>query len=230
MEIVSKVDSLTDKNATLLNDISILESLLKKYAETEERDEETKHIAQLDEKEIYINSVLQNYSINLELTEEQEQLIGEWEWELTEHWNRQVITSNTPIEGPLDTPPFSINERIKSILSDDQAQEFQLQLTQIENARTESQAIEQLGRYPASIHLTEEQKDHIYQNIYKYIHADTREVHLKEFNETYGNQELGLGIIGERMLRASNGVLTKKQEKALIHSLIRTQKFLPAPL
>jgi len=212
-EIVHQIDILTEENTKLSLDVGNLQIQLSEYKSIVNQKEEEELAHNLASKERFIKGTLKKYNSVLNLTEKQQYKIGEMEWKHNEYWK------NYPKSKAGKRPPSPLI-KIKSILSDEQYKAWKTHQNQQKNVTAESNATLVLGKYPASMNLTEEQKDFIFQNLFKSEHPATKGKYLKKLRDSKYKE---FGRNGKTMMIASEKVLTEEQMEILIQSLTNSK-------
>jgi len=207
-EIVRQNDILTEESTELSLHVENLRIKLIEYKSIEKKEKDIK----LAKKNRSLKKTLKKYNDILNLTEKQQQQIGELENSVYDYWQ-------TTEEGQIVSVP-DISDDIKSILSDEQNEAWEMHQNQKQNADVEAQAVNKLAKYPISMNLTEEQKDFIFQNLYESIHPDTRTKYAIRLSHT---EYKGFGITGKRMIHHAKEVLTEEQMEILIQSLKKSE-------
>jgi len=235
--LVHEFDILREENTKLSLDVEHLQIQLSEYKsilnQKEKEEHDHKLTLELLEKEEALSPWFEAYSAVLNLTEEQQHQIGELKYELylyrtSNEYDWRDFEDNKSYTS-------NINKQIKSILSDEQNEAYETHANHLKSAGAKASVIRELGKYPASMNLTEKQKDFIFQNLYQLKYnspgATTREEALevffkrqsdskyKEFHSKYkefDRQE-------KNMIQASEEVLTEEQMEILIQSLKKSK-------
>jgi len=214
-EIVRQNDILTEKNFTLSETNTNLE--LQVYGYKERDKAEKKKYSRSPVTEGDIKYKLRKYitGIGIKLTETQELKIREWVRKELEFW-RMSWAERRNLKG--SSPP-NVIEQIKSILSDEQLDMYESHFVQKNNTMGEALASVLLGDYPQIVELSEEQKDLIYQNLYKISHPDTQKETIKIMAESMSDLKDTQIREHERMLLwAAEEVLSVEQIDILMQS------------
>ena len=112
-------------------------------------------------------------------------------------------------------------------MTDEQLPIYEDHLDHETDQSAEIRAIRYLGDYPITLNLSEEQKDIIYQNMYKYSHKETYRVAWDEValfkaeNDNIKWEKLDRN--GRRMIWAAEEILKEEQMDILMKSLIRSK-------
>jgi len=205
VSLTHEVEALLEKNETLVRNNNEMELALSEHR----KKAEAKAIALIEknEKRVIkdIKKTLNKYKRLFEITTDQERKIAEWAEEKARY-------KRFPDERTTDSPPKT-EEKIKTILSDEQLEIYQRQEAHERDFTATHTATRDLHKYPVTLKLTEDQKSSLYQNLYKFSHSKSS----SEFKERYderGDSALSKG--DQRLIWAAEGVLSKEQNSKLL--------------
>jgi len=206
-------NALREENNLLAQTIFQLENKLSNY----EKQKDEEHTKKLERVERMTKSKLSKIKAILELTPQQELMITEF---VREKWTQGFIDKKFNLKR-------DVNIDIKSVLTDEQLPIYEEHLNQENDNNAVFVATMQLGDYPISLSLSEEQKDVIYQNVYKLTHRDTFletddavEKFIEEYNKI-NNKRYSFGNM--EMIWAAKDALSVEQMELLIQSFDKSK-------
>ena len=166
----------------------------------------------LKKKNSYIAVRLKDYSSAIELEPWQEEKIGEIEWDAHEYW--EAARGGKLNLG--DHPPPEIETLVRELLIEDQISAYEGLLEKKADNSAERRALMELQKISRKLDLTEDQKDQIYSNLYRFNHEDTRHEVINRWNRLEGDRR---SIQDQMRLWAMEGIvddeLFYKYEKEL---------------
>ena len=213
-EIIRKLDILTKEKSILSENNANLESQLNGYKEIENERSEKEKISRLGKEKLRIAYRLAEYTYGIKLTKTQEMQIREWIRDELDYLGMSQAERNNLN----DSSPPNVIEQMKSILSDVQLQSYELHAIHLKNIRAEFLASSELGQYPSGIELSEEQKDIIYDNLYRSAHLDYAQEYYDKFDDLKNKEIYGQGA---KLIWAAQDLLTEEQMAILKQSLTR---------
>jgi len=217
--LLQESDALRQGNILLTGKIAQLEIQLSKYSQEKDK----KDAERRKSRGSRVKYELDILKANLELTPQQEQD--------TEKFVRDYLQDRKRSQSQSD-----LEKNIISILTDEQLPIYEEHLSQIKNRNAESIALLSLGNYPTPLKLSEDQKDIIYGNLYKFSHQDTMEESIYEiekfmvefrktkFVEEYRTNNIKIiNFLDAQTIWAAKDALSDDQMQQLVLSMVRSR-------
>jgi len=213
--LIAETEGLRETIATLKQTKNELESRLNKYTE-----KETEINADLSEKvESMVQRKLKVHKAIMVLTPEQERQISQWHWDSLSYW-MSVFDGIVDVNDPSPMKTLNTEEKIKTILTDEQLMIYEAHLIKEDNETAETHAAIALSDYPITVSLSDEQKDALYQKLYQYEHRDSNDEILERYNNLKNKQ---FEQHEQMLIWAAEDVISEEQMEILMDSFIQSK-------
>jgi hypothetical protein len=200
-----------------------LESRLRQYSKEEAKRLAEKEAVIADSTSSAVESDLSKIKSAVSLTPQQERNI---ETLLQEYWTYRYTYRELDADDreKLERPNMDIEKAISDVLSEKQRSDYEEHLAHEARSKAEIVATATLGEYPASLGLTEDQKNQIYSNIYNTFapNGTGREfsTFVDEFNRTNQTAYHPQNLL---TVWAAKDLLTEAQLRQLVSSIKKSE-------
>ena len=200
-----------------------LEGRLRRYSEEKAKRLAEKKADIADSTRSAVESELSKIKSAVSLSPQQERDIKRL---LEEYWTYRYTYRELDADDreKLERPDMNIEKAISDVLSEEQRSDYEEQLAHEARSKAEIVATATLGEYPASLALTEAQKNQIYSNIYNTFapNGTGREfsTFVDEFNRTNQTAHHPQNLL---TVWAAKDLLTEAQLRQLVSSIKKSE-------
>lgn len=203
-QLSGETRQLREENLRLAGQVDKLQDRISAYEEAARQGQDLEAV----EKARWIAFRLREYLGLFDLTGEQAAQIGEWEWEEKLYWDAFREKRQQP-----DPRRIPLTDRVRSILSPEQQEVYDAQLEAKAESMAQMGAQSILSRYPITLNLSEEQKDSIFQNLYRMHHQSTANEYMPVIYNLSKSE--GIPYTEAQLILAGEDILNDDQMRLL---------------